>query len=179
MANTAESEHIKLIASNPAARANYHIEQVTEAGLVLTGTEVKSLRQNAPNLKDAFVEVRALNTKSNRKPPSAGGKGGELRLEAWLLNTHIAPYSHGNIWNHDPLRPRKLLLSRKEISRIFGATTREGMTVVPLRMYFKKGIAKVEIGLGKGKKKYDKRQDVARRDSDRQIERATKRSRKS
>lgn len=144
----------KLIASNPSARSNYLIQEVVEAGLVLTGTEVKSLRQHPPNLKDAFVDVH----------PSRGG------FEAFLLNAHISPYSHGNIWNHLPERKRKLLLHSYQIEKLYGAIIQKGMTVVPLRMYFKKGLAKVELGLGKGKKKYDKREDLKKKTADREVE---------
>lgn len=151
-----------LIASNPNARSNFFVSEVVEAGLVLTGTEVKSLRANSPNLRDAFVEVR--------------GQPGKL-LEAYLMNTNIAPYSHGNIWNHAPARKRKLLLHRHQIERLYGASVRDGMSIIPLRMYFKKGLAKVEIGLGKGKKKGDKRADVKKKTADREIEKALKDSR--
>ena len=151
-----------LIASNPNARSDYFIDEVVEAGLVLTGTEVKSLRANAPNLRDAFVEVYGTPGK---------------KLEAFLLNTNIAPYSHGNIWNHAPARKRKLLLHRHQIEKLYGASVRDGMSIIPLRLYFKKGIAKVEIGLGKGKKKGDKRADVKKKTADREIEKAIKDSR--
>jgi SsrA-binding protein len=149
----------KLIASNPNARSNFFISEVVEAGLVLTGTEVKSLRANSPNLRDAFVEVH--------------GQPGK-KLEAFLMNTHIAPYSHGNIWNHPPSRKRKLLLHRHQIERLYGASVRDGMSIVPLRMYFKKGMAKIEIGLGKGKKKGDKRADIKKKTADREIAKALK-----
>lgn len=155
------SDGEKLIASNPAARHNYFIDEVVEAGLVLTGTEVKSLRNQTPNLKDAFVEV--------------SGRAGSM--EAWLLNAHIAPYSHGNIWNHDPLRKRKLLLHHHQIEKIFGAITKGGLSVVPLRMYFKKGRAKVELGLGKGKKKHDKRETLKKKSADREMAQARKHGR--
>lgn len=148
----------KLIASNPAARSDYFIEEVIEAGMALTGTEVKSLRTQAPNLRDAFVDIR---------PHGAG-------LEAWLTNVHIAPYSHGNIWNHDPKRRRKLLLHRHQIERMFGAITQKGLSIVPLRMYFKKGKAKIELGLGKGKKKYDKREDLKKKSAQREMDLARK-----
>jgi SsrA-binding protein len=151
-----------LIASNPNARSNYFINEVVEAGIVLTGTEVKSLRANSPNLRDSFVEVH--------------GQLGK-KLEAFLMNTNIAPYSHGNIWNHAPTRKRKLLLHRHQIERLYGASVRDGMSIVPLRMYFKKGLAKIEIGLGKGKKKGDKRADVKKKTADREIEKALKDSR--
>ncbi len=149
----------RLIASNPNARSNFFIEEVVEAGLVLTGTEIKSLRANSPNLRDAFVEVHG---NRNRK------------LEAFLMNAHIAPYSHGNIWNHEPVRRRKLLLHRHQIERMYGASVRDGMSIIPIRMYFKGGIAKLEIGLGKGKKKSDKRADVKKKTADREIEKALK-----
>lgn len=149
----------KLIASNPNARSDYFIEEVVEAGMVLTGTEIKSLRANSPNLRDSFVEVQGQSGKS---------------LEAYLMNTHIAPYSHGNIWNHTPVRKRKLLLHRHQIERLYGASVRDGMSIIALRMYFKKGIAKLEIGLGKGKKKSDKRNDIKKKTADREIEKAMK-----
>ncbi|MCM2279671.1 MAG: SsrA-binding protein SmpB [Oligoflexia bacterium] len=148
----------KLIATNPLARANYFIEEVVEAGLVLTGTEIKSLRAQAPNLRDSFVEIRAHGSSQ----------------EAWLLNCHIAPYSHGNIWNHDPLRKRKLLLQRRQIDQIFGAITQKGLTVIPTRMYFKSGRAKIELGLGKGKKKYDKRETLKKKSAEREMDLARK-----
>lgn len=151
----------KLIGSNPNARSNYFIDEVVEAGIVLTGTEVKSLRNQSPNLRDSYVEI--------------AGKTGSL--EAWLLNTHIAHYSHGNIWNHDPLRKRKLLLHRHQIERMHGAITQKGMTIVPIRMYFKKGVAKVELGLGKGKKKYDKREDMKKKSAEREMDIARKQHR--
>ena len=150
----------KLIATNPLAHANYFISEVVEAGLVLTGTEIKSIRNQSPNLRDAFVEIRAT---SNKK------------LEAWLINAHIGPYSHGNIWNHEALRRRKLLLHRRQIDRMHGALIQEGMTVIPTRMYFKGGKAKIELGLGRGKKKYDKREDLKKRSAEREMDQALKR----
>lgn len=149
----------KLIATNPNGRSNYFISETLEAGLVLKGTEIKSMRAQSPNLRDSYVEISSQGTK----------------LEGWLVNAHVGPYSHGNIWNHEPLRRRKLLLHRREIERLFGAVQRDGMTLVPLRMYFKKGRAKVEIGLGKGKKKHDKREDIKRRSAEREIDIAIKR----
>lgn len=149
----------KLIATNPIARSNYFIDEVVEAGLALTGTEAKSLRTQSPNLRDAHVDLV-------QKAPL---------IEAFLVNVHIAPYSHGNIWNHDPLRRRKLLLHRHQIDRLFGAVTQKGYTIIPTRMYFKKGIAKVELALAKGKKKHDKREDIKKRDVDREIARAKRR----
>jgi SsrA-binding protein len=148
----------KLIATNPLAHSNYFISEVVEAGLVLTGTEIKSLRAQSPNLRDSFVEI--------------GSRGGSL--EAFLVNAHIAPYSHGNIWNHDPLRRRKLLLHARQIERLHGAITREGYAAIPTRIYLKKGRAKIELGLGKGKKKFDKRQDLKRKSAEREMEQAIK-----
>ncbi len=162
MSGAAKGDSEKLIATNPNGRSNYFIDEVFEAGMVLTGTEIKSLRMTAPNLRDSFVEVR----------PSSGA------LEAWLLNAHIGPYSHGNIWNHEALRKRKLLLHRHQIDRLYGAITQKGLSVIPLRMYFKKGRAKVELGVGKGKKKHDKREDLKKRSADREMDQARKRSRK-
>jgi SsrA-binding protein len=156
----------KLIATNPIARSNYFIEEIIEAGIVLTGTEIKSLRSQSPNLRDSYVEVRGS---------KAGGKSG---FEAWLLNTHIGPYSHGNIWNHDPTRKRKLLLHSHELEKLFGAIQRDGMTIVPTRMYFKKGRAKIELGLGKGKKNHDKREDLKKRSAEREMDQARKVSRR-
>lgn len=155
---TSSSSGEKLIATNKTAKANYFIEEVVEAGIVLQGTEVKSLRNQSPNLRDSHVDI----------------KGPRDGLEAWLINTHIAPYSHGNIWNHDPLRERKLLLNRRQIDRLYGAVSQKGMTIIPTRMYFKKGRAKVELGLGKGKKKGDKRETVKQRTAQREMERAIK-----
>jgi len=163
----------KLIASNPSARSNYFLEEVVEAGIVLQGTEIKSIRATAPNLKDSFVEVsakRRTDTKDSKALP---------RLEAWLVNMHIGPYSHGNIWNHEPRRRRKLLLHTSQIKKMFGALTQEGKTIVPTRMYFSKGRVKIELAMAKGKKKGDKRADSKKRDQNREIDKAMKRSRKA
>ncbi len=141
----------KLIAQNRKARHDYLIEDTYEAGLMLTGTEVKSCRAGKVTLTDAYATVRDG--------------------EAWLLQVHIAPYSHGNRTNHDPLRPRKLLLHRSEIERLHAATARDGRTLVPLRLYFKHGLAKAEIAVARGKRSYDKRQTVAKRDAERQMQR--------
>ncbi len=155
----AEAE--KLIATNSTARADYFIQETLEAGIMLTGTEVKSLRTQSSSLKDAYIDIFPTH--------------GTNVLEAWLLQMHIAPYSHGNIYNHEPLRKRKLLIARKDIDRLFGAITQEGLTLIPLRMYFKKGRAKVEIGLAKGKKHHDKRQDLKERSAKREMDVALKR----
>lgn len=143
------------IATNRRARHDYEVLRTLEAGLVLTGTEVCSLRENNCQLKDCFAIIR---------------KG-----EVWLVGLHIAPYSHGNIANPDPDRTRKLLLHKKEIRSLLEATQEKGMALVPLRMYFsEKNIVKVELAVCRGKKLYDKRQTMAARDSKREIERALK-----
>jgi len=147
-----ERPGIKIIAENRKARAEYFIEETYEAGLVLTGTEVKSLREGRANLKEAFGEVRDG--------------------EAWLVDCHISPYGHGNIFNHDPVRPRKLLLHKEEIERLLGRTQEKGFTLVPLKMYFSKGKAKIEMGLGKGKNFRDRREELKARDAGREVERA-------
>jgi SsrA-binding protein len=146
---------IKRVADNRKAYHDYFIDDTVEAGIALVGTEVKSLREGRINLRDAYVEVR----------------GSAYAPELFLLNAHISPYDQGNIWNHDPLRARKLLLHRHEIERIAGRVRERGYTVVPTKVYFKNGRAKVEIGLARGKKLYDKRQDMARRDADRDMQR--------
>jgi SsrA-binding protein len=147
----------KVIARNRRARHDYDIQDVLEAGLVLTGTEVKSLRAGRASLADGFGQV--------------------TDHEAWLHNVHIPEYALGTWTNHDPRRTRKLLLHRKEIDRLAAATAERGLTLVPLSLYFKDGKAKVELGLGRGKRSYDKRQDLARRDAAREIDRALRRRR--
>lgn len=143
----------KIIANNKKARHEYFIEDVYEAGIVLTGTEIKSIRQGKVNIKESY----------------AGIEGGE----AMIYGMNISPYDHGNIFNVDPLRPRKLLLHKKEILKILGALTQEGLTLVPLRLYInEKGKAKLEIAIAKGKKLYDKRADIAKRDADRRMQQA-------
>jgi SsrA-binding protein len=149
----------KLIASNPNAHSNYFIEEIIEAGMVLTGTEIKSLRGQAPNLRDAFVEMRRARGKADA-------------YEAWLLNTHIGPYSHGNIWNHETKRARKLLMHAHQLAQLYTSATQKGLQIIPLRMYFKKGLAKIELGVGKGKKKHDKRNTLKQKDDQRDIDRA-------
>ena len=144
----------KPIAENRRARHDYHLLERLEAGLVLTGTEVKSLREGRATLGQAFAEIRDG--------------------EAWLVGAHIAPYEQGNLANHDPDRPRKLLLHGREIARLIGQTKERGLTVVPTRLYFKNGKAKVELAVARGKEQRDKRRDIAKRDADRQIERALK-----
>ena len=137
----------KVLATNPIAHSNYFIEEVIEAGIVLTGTEIKSMRAQSPNIRDSYIEVRPLRS----------------GLEAWILNMHVGPYSHGNIWNHEASRRRKLLLHAHQIAKLFGAITQKGLTAIPMRIYLKKGRAKVEIGVGKGKKKYDKRETLKKK----------------
>ncbi|HEY56381.1 MAG TPA: SsrA-binding protein SmpB [Dehalococcoidia bacterium] len=145
---------MKMIATNRKAYHNYHVLDSLEAGIVLTGTEIKSIRAGRVSLGDAYV-----------KP-----EGGEL----WLLNAHIARYEAGSYQSHVPTRPRKLLLHRKEIDSLTSQIVEKGLTLVPLKLYIKGGIAKTEIALAKGKKLYDKRESIARRDSKRKIERALK-----
>ncbi len=143
----------KNISENKKAYHDYFVEETFETGIALTGTEVKSLRENRASLRESFATVR----------------GGEV----WLHNVHISPYSHGNRSNVDPDRPRKLLLHKSEIRYLIGKTKEKGFTLVPLKMYFaENGLAKVELGLVRGKKLYDKRDTIAKRDQERDVERA-------
>jgi SsrA-binding protein len=144
----------KLIADNRKARHDYHLSDRVEAGVALTGTEVKSLRAGQANLQRAYAEVRDG--------------------EAWLVGAHIPEYSQGNIANHDPDRDRKLLLKRREIDSLEGKVRERGLTLVPTRLYFKNGRVKVEVAVGRGKEAQDKRRAIAKRDADREIERAVK-----
>src|SRR5438105_15718396 len=144
----------KLVADNRRARHEYHLLERIEAGLVLQGTEVKALREGRVTLQSAFADVR----------------GNEL----WLVGASIAAYDKGGVGNHDPDRDRKLLLHRREIDRLRGRVQEKGLTLVPTRLYFKDGRAKVEIALARGKQVRDKRRDIAKREADRQIERALK-----
>jgi SsrA-binding protein len=148
----AREQGVKPVAVNRKARHDFFIDETVEAGIVLVGTEVKSLREGRVQLRDSYAEVR----------------GGEL----FLVGVHIPVYAQGTIWNHEPLRPRKLLLHRREIDRVAAKVRERGYTLVPTKLYFKDGRAKVEIGLARGKKQYDKRQDMARRDAQRAVERA-------
>ena len=145
---------MKIVCQNRKAYHDYHIEETTEAGIALLGTEVKSLREGNANLKDSYVIV----------------KGGE----AFLFNCHISPYSHGNIMNHDPVRTRKLLMHRMEISRLSGKVAAKGFTLIPLKIYFKDSFVKVEIGLARGKKLFEKRDTIKEKEARREIERAMK-----
>jgi SsrA-binding protein len=144
----------KPIAENRRARHDYHLLERFEAGLVLTGTEVKSLRERGATLQRAYADVR----------------DGEV----WLVGAHIAPYDRGTTGGHDPDRARKLLLHRGEIASLIGKVKERGLTLVPTRLYFKDGRAKVELAVARGKEQHDKRRDIARRDAERQIERALK-----
>jgi len=147
--------HGRVVAENRKARHNYHLEETVEAGIALVGTEVKSLREGRANIAESFAEVR----------------GGEV----WLVNAHIPEYTHGNIHNHEPRRPRKLLLKKREIKRLMGAVDRRGYTLVPLKLYFNdRGIAKLLLALGKGKREVDKREDIKKRDWERQKARLMK-----
>lgn len=145
----------RVVAENRKARYNYHLEETLEAGIALVGTEVKSLREGRANIAESYAEVR----------------GGEV----WLVNAHIPEYTHGNIHNHEPRRPRKLLLKRREIKRLTGAVERRGYTLVPLKLYFNdRGIAKLLLALAKGKRAVDKREDIKKRDWQRQKARLMK-----
>ncbi|HYV50542.1 MAG TPA: SsrA-binding protein SmpB [Dongiaceae bacterium] len=148
----AASSDIQRIVQNRKARHIYHILETVEAGLVLTGTEVKSLRAGKANLLDSYAMVD--------------------RGEVWLMNLHISPYEQGNQFNHEPKRKRKLLLHRRDIQRLIGKSREKGLTLIPLSLYFKKGWAKVELALARGKKLHDKREDMAKRDADREMARA-------
>jgi SsrA-binding protein len=142
------------VALNRRAHHDYAIEQTLEAGIVLTGTEIKSIRAGRVNLAEAYARIE--------------------RGEAWLIGAHIAPYEQGNRNNHEPTRTRKLLLHRDEIAELIGRTQANGQTLVPLRLYLHKGMAKLELGVARGKKTYDKRRTIAERDMRRELERQTK-----
>ncbi|HWO56900.1 MAG TPA: SsrA-binding protein SmpB [bacterium] len=157
MSETKPAPAIKVITSNRQARFRYEILSTVEAGLVLTGTEVKSLRDGKCNLKEGYARID--------------------KNEAWLIGVHIPEYTEGNRFNHEPTRTRKLLLSRRQIRQLGEATQQEGLTLVPLRVYFKGKHAKVEIGVGRGKKLYDKRAAIAKRESDLRLRQARHRRR--
>jgi len=148
----------RTVATNRRARHQYEILEMVEAGMVLRGTEVKSLRAGQVNFKDSYATMR--------------------NAEAWLLGCHISPYSHGTDANHDPERDRKLLLRRREISRLTGKIAERGLTLVPLRLYFKNGRAKVELGLARGKKLHDKRSAIREREVRREMDRAARAGRR-
>ena len=149
-----EASNFKLIANNKKARHDYFLEETFEAGVELHGTEVKSLRQGNCSIKEAFVHI----------------ENGEVII----YGMHISPYEKGNIFNKDPMRPKRLLMHKKEISRLLGKIKEKGYTLVPVQVYFKGSLVKVEIALAKGKKLYDKREDAAKKDAKRQIDRAMK-----
>ena len=144
----------KLIAKNPVAKHNYNIENTIEAGIVLTGTEIKSIRNGKVNLKDSYATIK---------------KG-----EVFIYSMHISPYEHGNIFNKDPLRDRKLLLNKREINKLVGLIQAKGYTLIPISLYFKGNKVKLELGIGKGKKLYDERADMAKKEAQMKIKRAMK-----
>jgi len=144
----------KTVAVNRHARHEYAVEETLEAGIVLTGTEIKSIRAGRVNLAEAYARIE--------------------RGEAWLIGAHVAPYEQGNRNNHEPTRTRKLLLHRDQIAELVGRTQAKGFTLVPLRLYIRDGMAKLELGVARGKKEYDKRRTIAERDARRELERSTK-----
>ena len=143
-------ENTKLIAKNPTAYFNYTIQETLEAGIVLFGTEIKSIRAGKVNLKDTYAYIK--------------------KNEVFISGMHISPYEFGNIYNKDPLRDRKLLLNKREINRLIGMTKQKGFSLIPISLYFKGSYVKLKLGIGKGKKLYDKRQDLAKRDANKQIQ---------
>ena len=148
----------KLIAKNPTAYHNYTIEDKLEVGIVLSGTEIKSIRSGKANLKDTYATIR--------------------NGEVFIIGMHVSPYEHGNIFNKDPLRDRKLLLNKREINKLIGLVKQKGYSLVPISLYFKGSFVKLELGLGKGKKLYDKRQDIAKKDAERRMQKAIRASEK-
>ncbi len=142
----------KIIAQNKTAYHNYSIEDTLEAGIVLTGTEIKSIRNGKVNIKDSYVNI----------------KNGE----AFIYGMHISPYEFGNIYNKDPLRTRKLLLTKREINKLYNLIKQKSISLIPIKLYFKNNLVKLELGIGKGKKLYDKRQDIAKKDAEMKIKRA-------
>ena len=146
---------LKLLANNKKARHDYFLEQIFEAGLVLTGTEIKSVRNGGVNLRDSFARI----------------DGGEV----WVHNMHISPYEKGNRYNTEPLRPKKLLLNKQEIRKLLAETTQNGLTLIPVQVYMNhKGLVKMELAVARGKKTYDKRADIAKRDAGRDMDRVMK-----
>ncbi len=146
-----DREHVKIVAVNRRATHDYFIDERFEAGLVLTGTEIKSIREGRVNLREGYARI--------------------VNGEAWLTNVHIAPYEQGNRYNHEPLRDRKLLMHREEINELIGRVKQRGYTVIPLQLYLKHGRAKIELGLARGKREFDKRESIAKREAQRDIER--------
>jgi SsrA-binding protein len=149
-----EKESFRLIANNKKAYHDYFIDETYEAGIALAGTEVKSIRMGKCSIKEAYISM--------------------VNGEALIYGMNISPYEKGNIFNKDPLRPRKLLLHRQELNKLWGAIQQKGFTIVPLKVYLKGSLVKVEIGVARGKKQYDKRADIAKRDAKRSMERAFK-----
>ncbi len=147
---------IRVVSTNRKALHDYFIDETYEAGIVLRGSEIKSVRAGRVSLKEAYVRI-------------------DDSLEAWLMDAHIAPYESASHFNHEPRRPRKLLLHRQEILRLWNKVRQKGVTIIPLRMYLKDGKAKVEIAVARGKKKYDKRAEIARREMEREIQRELRR----
>lgn len=150
----AEKESVKLIANNKKAYHDYFIDETYEAGIALVGTEVKSLRMGKCSIKESYIDM--------------------VNGEAIIYGMNISPYEKGNIFNKDPLRPRKLLLHRSELNKLWGVVQQKGFTIVPLKVYLKGSLVKVQIGIARGKKQYDKRADIAKRDAKRDMERAFK-----
>jgi len=144
----------KQIAKNPNAYHNYNIEQTYETGIVLTGTEIKSIRNGKVNLKESYAIIKDR--------------------EVYVLGMHISPYEQGNIFNTDPLRSKKLLMNKQEIRKLIGKINQQGYSLIPVSIYFKGQFVKLELGMGKGKKLYDKREDIAKKDAERRIQRALK-----
>ena len=145
----------KIVARNKKAKFEYFLEDSFEAGIVLQGSEIKSIRAGQVSLRESYIQV-----------------DGD---EAWMIDCHIAPYNQANRYNHDPKRPRKLLLHKREIARLYDKIRQRGYTVIPTRMYLRRGLAKVEIALARGKKQHDKRQAIAKRDAEREMRRAVRR----
>jgi SsrA-binding protein len=148
------ADDVKVVARNKKAQHDYFVEETLEAGIELVGTEVKSIRNGKVNIKDSFARI----------------DNGEL----YLHNMHISPYEKGNIYNRDPLRARKLLVHKREIRKLIGYTQQKGLTLVPLKVYITRGLVKIELAVARGKKSYDKRDDLAKKDAQRRIERAMK-----
>lgn len=149
-----ENGNVKIVSTNRKARHEYFIEETFEAGISLKGTEVKSIRQGRCNIKEGYAQV--------------------INGEVFLFNVHVSPYEQGNIYNKDPIRTRKLLLHKREINKLTGYITQKGYTLIPLSVYIKDGLVKVEIGVARGKKLYDKREDIAKKDVERKIQRELK-----
>lgn len=152
-------ENKRIIAKNQSAYHNYEIIEKLEAGIVLFGTEIKSIRAGKVNLKDSYAAI-------------------EKNREVYVYSMHISPYEHGNIYNKDPLRPKKLLLNKREINKLVGMVSQKGYTLVPIEIYFKGNFVKLELGIGRGKKLYDKREDLKKKEAEKKIDRYLKESQK-